>query len=204
MVSRPNPKINIGMVDLSCAFTLCDTSKPDSPIVYCSEAFEALTGYKSDEILGKNCRFLQSPRGVDRGPNVPLPDRSLSEGEDGEERSKRRRISPQTEDLGQLTPVSQTETSAEVQSEKTTKRKRDSRDMRDMRDSQHEKDKQTLLRLKALIARREEAQVEVRNYKKGGIPFTNILTTIPVSAASPSERPRYILGLQVDRSMCFL
>lgn len=194
------------MVDLSCAFTLCDTSKPDSPIVYCSEAFEALTGYKSDEILGKNCRFLQSPHGLDRGPNVPLSDRSSSEGEDedGGDRGKRRRISPQTEDLGQHTPVSQTETSAKIQSEKATKRKRDSRDMRDMRDSQHEKDRQTLLRLKALIARREEAQVEVRNYKKGGIPFTNILTTIPVSAASPSERPRYILGLQVDRSMCFL
>lgn len=31
------------------------------PIVYCSEGFEVLTGYTSLEILGHNCRFLQSP-----------------------------------------------------------------------------------------------------------------------------------------------
>ena len=29
--------------------------------MYCSEPFEALTGYSSSEILGKNCRFLQQP-----------------------------------------------------------------------------------------------------------------------------------------------
>jgi PAS domain-containing protein len=42
--------------------------RPDTPIVYCSEPFEVLTGYKSDEILGNNRRFLQSPDGiVERG-----------------------------------------------------------------------------------------------------------------------------------------
>jgi len=29
------------------------------PIVYCSEPFLDLTGYKENEILGRNCRFLQ-------------------------------------------------------------------------------------------------------------------------------------------------
>lgn len=31
---------------------------PDNPIVECNEAFVALTGYRSEEIIGHNCRFL--------------------------------------------------------------------------------------------------------------------------------------------------
>ena len=31
---------------------------PDNPIVECNQAFVALTGYRSDEIIGHNCRFL--------------------------------------------------------------------------------------------------------------------------------------------------
>ena len=31
---------------------------PDNPIVECNDAFVALTGYKSSEIIGHNCRFL--------------------------------------------------------------------------------------------------------------------------------------------------
>ena len=30
----------------------------DNPIVECNAAFEALTGYRRDEIIGNNCRFL--------------------------------------------------------------------------------------------------------------------------------------------------
>lgn len=36
------------------------------PIIYCSEPFEHLTGYSSAEILGRNCRFLQTPPLGDR------------------------------------------------------------------------------------------------------------------------------------------
>lgn len=32
---------------------------PDNPIVACNAAFEALTGYGKDEIIGRNCRFLR-------------------------------------------------------------------------------------------------------------------------------------------------
>jgi PAS domain S-box-containing protein len=39
--------------------TLSDPDQPDNPIVYANEAFELITGYSSDEILGRNCRFLQ-------------------------------------------------------------------------------------------------------------------------------------------------
>lgn len=39
--------------------TLSDPDRPDNPIVYANAAFELITGYDRDEILGRNCRFLQ-------------------------------------------------------------------------------------------------------------------------------------------------
>jgi len=39
--------------------TLSDPDLPDNPIVYANEVFEQMTGYSRDEIIGRNCRFLQ-------------------------------------------------------------------------------------------------------------------------------------------------
>ncbi|KAK9831773.1 hypothetical protein WJX74_008870 [Apatococcus lobatus] len=36
--------------------------EPDMPIVYASPDFYELTGYSEEEVMGKNCRFLQGPR----------------------------------------------------------------------------------------------------------------------------------------------
>ena len=36
-----------------------DPNLPDNPIVYVNPAFERMTGYPADEVLGRNCRFLQ-------------------------------------------------------------------------------------------------------------------------------------------------
>lgn len=38
---------------------ITDYSQKDHPIIYVNPAFETLTGYSADDILGKNCRFLQ-------------------------------------------------------------------------------------------------------------------------------------------------
>ncbi|KAJ6089213.1 hypothetical protein N7499_004060 [Penicillium canescens] len=62
-ISRPNPKIDVGPVDLSSALVVCDMLCDDYPIVYVSEGFERLTGYTSEEVVGHNCRFLQGPNG---------------------------------------------------------------------------------------------------------------------------------------------
>jgi PAS domain S-box-containing protein len=39
--------------------TLADPDFEDCPIIYANKAFERLTGYNQDEIVGVNCRFLQ-------------------------------------------------------------------------------------------------------------------------------------------------
>ena len=40
-------------------FVITDPSLPDNPIVFASAGFLVLTGYSLDQVLGRNCRFLQ-------------------------------------------------------------------------------------------------------------------------------------------------
>jgi len=39
---------------------LVDAQNPDHPVVYANPAFEVLTGYLADELIGRNLRFLQA------------------------------------------------------------------------------------------------------------------------------------------------
>ncbi|KAI9781026.1 MAG: blue light receptor [Peltula sp. TS41687] len=131
VATRSNPEINIGAVDMSCAFVVCDVSQHDLPIVYCSEVFERLTGYSRHEILGRNCRFLQAP--------------------DGKVQSgyKRKYV-----------------------------------------------DDEVVFRLKNKVTGRREAQTSLINYRKGGQPFMNLLTMIPITW--DSDEIRFFVGFQVD------
>ena len=43
------------------AMAISDVRAPDQPLVFVNAAFEALTGYSREEVLGQNCRFLQGP-----------------------------------------------------------------------------------------------------------------------------------------------
>lgn len=43
------------------AMVITDPAQPDNPIVFCNVSFQQLTGYDREEIIGKNCRFLQGP-----------------------------------------------------------------------------------------------------------------------------------------------
>lgn len=63
IMSRPNPQIELGAVDCSVALVLCNLDHPDHPIVYASRSFCELTGYSMPEVIGRNCRFLQTPGG---------------------------------------------------------------------------------------------------------------------------------------------
>lgn len=39
--------------------TIADARAPDMPLIYCSPGFAAFSGYRREEVLGRNCRFLQ-------------------------------------------------------------------------------------------------------------------------------------------------
>lgn len=40
---------------------ITDPHQPDNPIIFVNDAFSRLTGYAREEIIGRNCRFLQGP-----------------------------------------------------------------------------------------------------------------------------------------------
>nr|AML76810.1 putative LOV domain-containing protein [Kalanchoe crenata] len=54
------------------AFVVSDALEPDQPLIYVNTVFEVFTGYRADEVLGRNCRLLQSrdPRSQRRHPLV--------------------------------------------------------------------------------------------------------------------------------------
>ncbi len=45
---------------------ITDCRQPDNPVVYANPAFERITGYRAEEVLGRNCRFLHG-----KDPNQP-------------------------------------------------------------------------------------------------------------------------------------
>ncbi|KAJ2892439.1 hypothetical protein MKZ38_009857 [Zalerion maritima] len=133
--TRKNPTINLGAVDMSCSFVVCDVTLNDCPIIYVSDNFQNLTGYNRHEIVGKNCRFLQAPDGkVEAGSNREFVDNGA------------------------------------------------------------------VLNLKQKIADGEEVQQSLINYRKGGKPFLNLLTMIPIPW--DTDEIRYFIGFQIDLVEC--
>jgi PAS domain S-box-containing protein len=61
-------------------FVVTDPSLPDNPIVYATQGFLNLTGYTLDQVLGRNCRFLQGPETDPKA--VEKIRRSIEEGTD--------------------------------------------------------------------------------------------------------------------------
>ncbi|AEH36340.1 bacterio-opsin activator domain-containing protein [Halopiger xanaduensis] len=47
--------------------TISDPDREDNPLVYVNEAYQEITGYSYDEVVGRNCRFLQ---GGDSNPDA--------------------------------------------------------------------------------------------------------------------------------------
>jgi diguanylate cyclase (GGDEF)-like protein/PAS domain S-box-containing protein len=71
------------MAQSANGIVIVDALLPDMPIVYVNPAFERITGYNRDEVLGRNCRFLQRRDGgqserhlirdaIDRGDDVQV------------------------------------------------------------------------------------------------------------------------------------
>nr|AML77052.1 putative LOV domain-containing protein [Asparagus densiflorus] len=61
-------------------FVITDPRLPDNPIIYASDSFLELTEYTREEILGRNCRFLQGPD-TDQGTVSKIRDAIREQGE---------------------------------------------------------------------------------------------------------------------------
>nr|AML78509.1 putative LOV domain-containing protein [Santalum acuminatum] len=61
-------------------FVITDPRLPDNPIIYASDSFLELTEYSREEILGRNCRFLQGPE-TDHGTVSKIRDAVREQGE---------------------------------------------------------------------------------------------------------------------------
>ena len=61
---------------------IADARRPDVPTVYCNAAFEKITGYAKEEVVGRNCRFLQ---GEDHDqPDLDAIRQAIRDGTEGQ------------------------------------------------------------------------------------------------------------------------
>ena len=51
-------RANLAMEATPLGVTIADARQADLPLVYCNAAFSQITGYRAEEVLGRNCRFL--------------------------------------------------------------------------------------------------------------------------------------------------
>ncbi|WP_435360088.1 bacterio-opsin activator domain-containing protein [Haloarchaeobius sp. DFWS5] len=110
--------------------TIADASAPDLPLVYTNDAFERLTGYSREDVIGRNCRFLQGadsdPAAVDEIRDAIETESSVSVElvnytQDGERFWNRVDLAPLRDDSGEVTHFVgfQTDVSERVDAERT-------------------------------------------------------------------------------------
>ncbi|MCA1023852.1 STAS domain-containing protein [Halobacillus litoralis] len=58
---QQNEFIKAAIDRVGAGVVISDPGQEDNPMIYCNRGFEELTGYEAEEILGRNCRFLQGP-----------------------------------------------------------------------------------------------------------------------------------------------
>jgi len=64
-LARPDPEqpgpTSPPVLATGLSYTVADARSPDTPLVWVSPGFTLTTGYHSEDVLGRNCRFLQGP-----------------------------------------------------------------------------------------------------------------------------------------------
>nr|CAB3490656.1 unnamed protein product [Digitaria exilis] len=56
---RVSEELRAALSAFQQTFVVSDATRPDHPILYASAGFFNMTGYSSNEVVGRNCRFLQ-------------------------------------------------------------------------------------------------------------------------------------------------
>lgn len=62
------------------SFIITDPSIPENPIIFANKGFLELSGYRLDEVIGRNCRFMQGPK-TDQS-HVEILRKGIQEGVD--------------------------------------------------------------------------------------------------------------------------
>lgn len=56
---RENSRLAAAISHLSTGVVISDPRLPDNPVIFANSGFTTITGYAVEEVLGRNCRFLQ-------------------------------------------------------------------------------------------------------------------------------------------------
>ena len=56
-----NPRLQKAVIEAVGGVCIVDNLAPERPIIFVNETFSEITGYSPEEVLGRNCRFLQGP-----------------------------------------------------------------------------------------------------------------------------------------------
>ena len=59
VLPRVSEELRAALSAFQQTFVVSDATRPDHPILYASAGFFNMTGYSSNEVIGRNCRFLQ-------------------------------------------------------------------------------------------------------------------------------------------------
>jgi len=61
-ITAENQKLSQVLNSALEGIIITDPNQKDNPIIYCNPAFSKISGYKLEEVLGRNCRFLQGAK----------------------------------------------------------------------------------------------------------------------------------------------
>ncbi|HVI90431.1 MAG TPA: PAS domain-containing protein, partial [Dongiaceae bacterium] len=65
-LAERNAVLATAIASVTSGIVICDAQRPDQPISFVNGAFCRITGYSQEEVMGRNCRFLQG-RDTDPG-----------------------------------------------------------------------------------------------------------------------------------------
>jgi diguanylate cyclase (GGDEF)-like protein/PAS domain S-box-containing protein len=58
-LARSTPILRRALAATSNGITIADVTRPDHPLIYVNSAFERVSGYRAEQVIGTNCRILQ-------------------------------------------------------------------------------------------------------------------------------------------------
>lgn len=59
-IATENKLLAAAIQGSSSGFAIADATRPERPLIYVNSAFEEISGYTAEEVLGENCRFLSA------------------------------------------------------------------------------------------------------------------------------------------------